>query len=110
MRRLAPRPLRSALDAVTRQVAPGGTLPRAQACWEEVAGAHVAAEAQPVSERDGVLTVRCSSAVWAQELELLSEDLLERLREALGDPSALRSLRLVVGSAGGAGRPPRGVL
>ena len=110
MRRLAPRPLRSALDAVTRQVAPGGTLPRAQACWEEVAGAQVAAEAQPVSERDGVLTVRCSSAVWAQELELLSEDLLERLREALGDPTALQSLRLVVGSAEGARRRPRGVL
>jgi predicted nucleic acid-binding Zn ribbon protein len=110
VRRLAPRPLRSAIEAVTRQAAPAGALARTQACWEEVAGPRVAAEAEPVSERAGVLTIRCSSAVWAQELELLSEDLLERLREALGDPSALQSLRLVVGSAGGARRPPRRVL
>ena len=110
MRRLAPRPLSTAIEAVTRRVAPAGTLPRTQACWEEVAGPRAAAEAQPVAERDGVLTIRCTSAVWAQELELLSADLLERLREALGDPSAVRSLRLVVGSAEGARGRPRGVL
>jgi predicted nucleic acid-binding Zn ribbon protein len=110
VRRLALRPLRSAIEAVTRESAPAGTLPRVQACWDEVAGRRVAAEAQPVSEREGILTVRCSSAVWAQELELLSADLLERLREALGDPEGPRSLRLVVGSGEGSRGRPRGVL
>jgi predicted nucleic acid-binding Zn ribbon protein len=41
--------------------------------------------AQPVSERDGVVTVACESAVWAQELELLAPDLLDKLRAALPD-------------------------
>ena len=33
---------------------------------------------------DGVVTVACRSATWAQELDLMSPILLEKLREALG--------------------------
>jgi predicted nucleic acid-binding Zn ribbon protein len=85
MRRLAPRPLSGALERVTGSLAPATTLARVQGCWTDVAGALVASEAQPVSERAGVLTVQCRSAVWAQELELLSEDLSKRLNAALGE-------------------------
>jgi predicted nucleic acid-binding Zn ribbon protein len=99
VRRLAPRPLGKVLEEVTREVAPSGTLARVQSAWKEVAGAEVAAQADPVSERDGAVTVRCSSGAWAQELELLAPDLVERLGNALGDPSAVRSLRFVVGSS-----------
>jgi hypothetical protein len=45
------------------------------------------------------VTIACRSAVWAQELELLSGDLLERLNGALGTPGEPRpvtSLRFVV--------------
>jgi predicted nucleic acid-binding Zn ribbon protein len=45
-----------------------------------------------VAERDGVVTVACRSAVWAQELELMSEAVRERLNAALGRP-AVRRLR-----------------
>ena len=48
--------------------------------------------AEPVAERDGVVTVACESAVWAQELDLLSERVIEALNEALGRP-AVRRLR-----------------
>ncbi|MGH2968754.1 MAG: DciA family protein, partial [Solirubrobacteraceae bacterium] len=48
--------------------------------------------AEPVSERDGVVTVACASAVWAQELDLLSERVVAALNEALGRP-AVRRLR-----------------
>jgi hypothetical protein len=53
-----------------------------------------------VSERDGVVTVACASAVWAAELELLGPELLERLNGRLGEAeTALVSrLRFVVGS------------
>jgi hypothetical protein len=44
-----------------------------------VAGAAVAAEAAPVGERGGLVTVACRSATWAQELDLLQLDLIERL-------------------------------
>jgi len=52
----------------------------------------LAAVAVPVSERDGTLTVECADAVWAQELDLMQESLLERLRGQVGDraPQALR--------------------
>ncbi len=65
----------------------------------------MAREAAPVGERGGILTVSCRSAVWAQELDLLSADLLERLNEAVGSEGAsapLRGLRFVVTSPIGA--------
>ena len=97
MRRLAPRRLEHALDNVLPDVAPATLLARVQAAWGEVAGARMAAAAQPVAERDGVVTVACESGVWAQELELLAPDLLTGLETALGGPS-VGKLRFVVGS------------
>jgi predicted nucleic acid-binding Zn ribbon protein len=63
-----------------------------QSVWESVAGERVAAVAQPVSERQGEVTVACADPVWAQELDLMQEQLQEALREQLGDdaPSSLR--------------------
>jgi predicted nucleic acid-binding Zn ribbon protein len=52
-----------------------------QTRWAEVAGEEVARQAMPASERAGVVTVRCSSAVWAAELAMMSADLLRRLNE-----------------------------
>ena len=98
MRRLAPRPLSTALDQVIPAVAPDTLLARVQAAWPAVAGARLAEAAAPVSERDGVVTVACESGVWAQELELLAPDLLSALEGALGDRSVTK-LRFVVGSA-----------
>jgi predicted nucleic acid-binding Zn ribbon protein len=48
-----------------------------------VAGDAVAAEASPVAERDGHVTVACRSATWAQELDLLQSELLQRLNTAV---------------------------
>ena len=86
MRRSAPRPLAAALAAATGEAAPATLLARVQACWEAVAGAAVAAEAEPVSERAGTLTIACRSAIWASELELLAPELVERLNGALEGP------------------------
>ena len=96
MKRLAPRPLKDALEAVTEAAAPPGILARAQRLWPEVAGAVVAAESEPVSERDGVLSVRCTSAVWAQELELMAPDIRARLNAAMAPDGAVRELRFTV--------------
>jgi predicted nucleic acid-binding Zn ribbon protein len=103
VKRVAPRPLREALEAVTATAAPAGVLARAQQLWPEVAGTVVAAESEPVAERDGVLNVRCASAVWAQELELLAPDIRARLNAALAPGEPVRELRFTV-SAGRRGR------
>ena len=104
MRRAAPRPLAAALAGYTREASPATPLAQVQACWGEVAGEAIAAEAVPVRERGGTVTFACSSAVWAGELELLAADLLERVNAVLGDPSGapVKRLRFHAGRPGGA--------
>ncbi|MDX6637825.1 MAG: hypothetical protein QOJ01_1336 [Solirubrobacterales bacterium] len=83
-----PRSLAGAVEAVLARTAPQTTLAAVQLAWPAVAGAAIAAEATPVSERAGVVTVSCRSAVWAQELDLLAPDLLKRLNAAQETPIA----------------------
>lgn len=63
-----------------------------QAAWTGAVGEQLAAVAAPVSERAGTLTIECADTVWAQELDLMQGQLLERLREELGEraPSGLK--------------------
>jgi predicted nucleic acid-binding Zn ribbon protein len=90
--RLAPRPLAEALAQLTATLAPASTLGRLQELWPRAAGAAIAAHATPVAERDGVLTIACEASVWAQELELMADDLIAALNAAMGVP-AVRELR-----------------
>jgi predicted nucleic acid-binding Zn ribbon protein len=85
VRRLAPRALDLAMADALERMRPTTTLARVQEVWPAVAGPVLAEEAEPVAERAGVVTFRCRSSVWAQELELLSLDLIARLNAALGD-------------------------
>jgi predicted nucleic acid-binding Zn ribbon protein len=82
--RIAPRPLSAALEGLTATLAPASTLARVQEVWEGAVGPAIAACARPTAERNGALTVVCEAAVWAQELDLMSTDLLARLNGALG--------------------------
>jgi predicted nucleic acid-binding Zn ribbon protein len=91
-RRRAPRPAAPALRAALQRAAPKTRLAATQAVWAEVVGEGLAAAAQPVSERDGELLVACADPVWAQELDLMQERLLEALKERLGE-GAPRTLR-----------------
>jgi predicted nucleic acid-binding Zn ribbon protein len=77
--RRGPRILGDALRDVRAAAAPETLLAAVQAAWPNVAGERVAAEARPVAERDGTVTVACRSAIWAQELDLLQAALIERL-------------------------------
>ena len=101
MRRRAPRPLAPAVDALARRLRPATTLGAVQGAWERAVGPHVAREARPVAEREGTVTVVCSSSVWAQEVELLGPTLLDAINGVLladGAP-AIRALRCT--AAGG---------
>jgi predicted nucleic acid-binding Zn ribbon protein len=99
MRRSGPRPLSAALEQLGHKTTPPTLLARVQATWTTVVGTAIAAEAQPISERGGIVTVVCRSAAWASELELLGPDLVGRLNEALGgaDGAPLSGLRPKVG-------------
>ncbi len=78
-----PQRFGKALRAARAEVAPRTLLAAVQGVWAEVAGPAVAAEGEPVAERDGVITVACRSATWAHELDLLQDELLPRLNAAL---------------------------
>jgi predicted nucleic acid-binding Zn ribbon protein len=54
------------------------------ASWEEVVGADTAAHSTPVAIEDGVLTVRCDSTAWAQQLRLMRASILDRVTERFG--------------------------
>lgn len=84
MRRRAPRSPAGAVEALTRRLAPATLLADVQRAWEEAAGPAIAREARPVSEREGTVTLLCSSAVWMQEIDLIGPVLVDALNEALG--------------------------
>jgi predicted nucleic acid-binding Zn ribbon protein len=96
MSRSAPRPLSIAVERLAGSLSPATTLARVQEVWEAAAGSAVAAAAQPTAERGGVLTVTCEASVWAQEIALLSAQLIPRLNDALGAPE-IRELRCRTG-------------
>jgi predicted nucleic acid-binding Zn ribbon protein len=96
-RRRAPRPAADAFQAALQRAAPKTPLAAVQTAWVATVGDRLAAVATPVGERAGTLTVECADAVWAQELDLMQESLLERLRAELGD-QAPRALRFRVNS------------
>ena len=84
-RRFTPRPASAALRGVLERRAPKTLLATVQSEWAHACGPAIAAEAEPVSEREGVVTVACRSATWAQELDLMQDELLGRINAALGE-------------------------
>ncbi len=94
MSRRAPRPLASALAPLQASLAPQTLLAEVQRAWPEVAGAAIAREASPVSERGGVLTIACAASVWAQELDLMAPMLIDKLNAAIavGEVKRLRCI------------------
>jgi hypothetical protein len=90
MRRRSPRPVGHALDALTAALAPATLLAEVQRAWPEAAGAAFAPHSEPFRERGGDVYVACGEAVRAQELDLMSELVVERLNRALGRPAVHR--------------------
>jgi predicted nucleic acid-binding Zn ribbon protein len=52
--------------------------------WTRLVGEEVAGHAQPVTLRDGELTVRASSTAWATQLRLLQAQLLTKIAAGVG--------------------------
>jgi predicted nucleic acid-binding Zn ribbon protein len=80
----APDPTRVAvsLPAAARLLGAEGAveLETVRRNWGDVAGAQVAAHAQPTAFAHGVLTLSADHHAWAAELRLLSAELLKRLQ------------------------------
>jgi hypothetical protein len=88
-----PRPLSEAVARVRMDLAPPTLLARVQAHWAVAVGADVARQAEPVSERAGIVTVACRSATWSSELSLLAQTVRERLNDSLDGGVEVKGLR-----------------
>jgi predicted nucleic acid-binding Zn ribbon protein len=82
------------------------TPPISTAQWEQAVGTRIASRAQPLRIERGVLYVRVATAAWANELSLLSTEILAQLDKAGIEASALR---FSVGPVETRCRGPRGV-
>lgn len=80
----APRRLGGALERLVAESAPQTLLAEVQGAWPNVCGAAIAANAEPVAERDGVVTIACANGMWAQELELMGDELRSRIGSLIG--------------------------
>jgi len=96
--RSRPRSIGESVRALRAAVEPPTLLAAVQGRWAAAVGERIAAESWPVREREGLVTVECRKATWAQELDLMQGDLLERVNQALGE-ARVRGLRFVVGSS-----------
>jgi predicted nucleic acid-binding Zn ribbon protein len=92
-RRRTPRPISAALSVALEGAGPATLLAAVQSAWPGAVGEAIAREAAPVSERDGVVTIACGSATWAQELDLLGDRILTQVREKLPSGVVLEGLR-----------------
>lgn len=88
--------MQTALALLADELAPDTVLAEIQRVWAEVVGPSIAAQAQPTAERGGVVTISCSASVWAQELDLMSVAIIERVNGALRS-GAITRLRCVAG-------------
>ncbi|MGZ4349097.1 MAG: DciA family protein [Solirubrobacteraceae bacterium] len=88
--RRAPRSMQGALSLLADELAPQTVLADVQRLWPQVVGPVIAGQAQPTAERGGVVTINCSASVWAQELDLMSVQIIERLNDALGSAGISR--------------------
>jgi predicted nucleic acid-binding Zn ribbon protein len=95
--RRAPRSMQFALDALTDDLAPATALAGVQRVWAPTVGAGIAEQAQPTAERGGVVTISCAASVWAQELDLMAPQIIERLNAALGERAVNRLRCVAVG-------------
>lgn len=88
--RRSPRSLQAALSALADDLAPATRLAEIQRVWPATVGPAIAAQAQPTAERGGVVTVTCAASVWAQELDLMAPQIIQRLNSALTDGGVAR--------------------
>jgi len=92
------RPLRNTLpDAVDRrEILRDAAAHRAYRQWREVVGEGLAAKSWPDRYDKGTVWVAVAGSAWAQELRLMRDTILERLREIAGDRTLFTDVRFGV--------------
>ncbi|NNH73939.1 DUF721 family protein [Nocardia uniformis] len=61
--------------------------------WAAVVGEDIAAHAEPVTLKDGILNIQAESTAWATQLRMLQSDILAKINRAVGH-GVVTSLRI----------------
>jgi predicted nucleic acid-binding Zn ribbon protein len=77
------------LHGITDQVRAGRVVTE----WTELVGPKIAQRTRPDGVTDRMLWVEVASSAWLQELNLLRPQLLQNLRERVGEPTLFDDLR-----------------
>ena len=99
----APETLDAVLSEVGEQRFSKSPLPLSRSTWKKVVGLNIAERTEPSQLDRGVLTIRCATSVWANELSLLNDQLIQRLKD---EGVHVRELRFRVGAIVTLERPP----
>ena len=92
----APEPLEMVLDRAGENRFAKRQLPIPLALWRAAVGPRIADRARPIALERGVLVVKVTTSVWANEPAMLAPKILEKLAESLPN-LAVKSLRFRVG-------------
>lgn len=78
-----PRGLGDVLDVMAAARGWDSPIARAEllASWVDIVGPDTAAHTDPIAIEDGVLSVRCDSTAWAQQLRLMQATVLNSIAE-----------------------------
>jgi hypothetical protein len=95
-RKTRPDRVGNALQHVLQRIDPERRLELFRV-WSAEVGPAIASRAQPTAFRDGILSVRVSTAAWMQELQFAKEDIRQRLNQRLGT-EAVRDVYFVAGA------------
>ncbi len=101
-----PQPLASVISPLLQRLDSEGhfNIVRVIRAWPDVVGETIARRTEVVSLKFHTAVVKVSGAMWIQELNLMKQEILRRLRDALGDDS-VRELRFVQGRLSRRERP-----
>jgi predicted nucleic acid-binding Zn ribbon protein len=62
--------------------------------WKEILTEPIASNSHPYRYQKGTLWIQASSSSWAQELQLLKEEILNRLNERSDEQELFKELRI----------------
>lgn len=78
-----PRGIGDVIEHLTSTMGWDSPLARAEllGSWAEIVGGETAAHAAPIAIEDGLLTVRCDSTAWAQQLRRMSSTVTTKIAD-----------------------------
>ncbi|HWH26495.1 MAG TPA: DciA family protein [Pseudolysinimonas sp.] len=105
-----PRGIDDVLQKLTSNMGWNSPLARAEllGSWSAIVGDETAGHTEPVGVDHGVLTVRCDSTAWAQQLRLMRTQITTRIAERFGD-AGIESIKFLGPDAPSWKRGPRAI-